>query len=119
MKTLAILVGAVAVAVFATAAVSGNAGITRAAHGDQASAVSLQKQVNELRSELICLEAVSGDGYAQDWWVASSASGPKPQTPLDDRGVCAKLGIKQMPDTGSSAVLPQPYAQLIARAFGR
>lgn len=121
MKRLVVLVGLVAVVVLATAALSGNAGENRTA-GDQARLATLQQQVNELRSELVCLEAVAGDGYAQDWWIANNASSTtasKPQSGINDRGVCAKLGVKQVPPTDSSAVLTQPFTQLIGRAFGR
>lgn len=121
MKKLAALIGLMAVAVLTTAALSGNAGVDRSA-GDQARVSTLQQQVNELRSELICLEAVAGDGYAQDWWIANSSSSTtalKAQPGINDRGVCAKLGIKQVPPTDSSAALTQPFTQLIGRAFGR
>jgi hypothetical protein len=119
MTKLAVLVSAIAVAVFATAALSGNAGVQRQASGQRERVVSLQKQVNELRNELICLEAVAGDAYEQDWFVADSAAAPKAQAPVNDGGVCGRLGIRQLPDTSTSSVFPQPFRQLIARAFGR
>lgn len=119
MKKFAVLIGLVAVAVLGTAALSGNAGVKRTA-GDQVRVATLQQQVNELRSELICLEAVTGDGYAQDWWIASSAAGsPKPQAAINDRGVCAKLGIKELPPVDGSPANTQPFIQLIGRALGR
>jgi hypothetical protein len=119
MRKLAVLVVAVTVAVFATAALSGNAGVQSQDSSQRPSVASLQTQVNELRSELICLEAIAGDAYEQNWLTAESASGPKPQTPINDRGVCRKVGIKQQIDTSSSSVFPLPFTQLIARAFGK
>lgn len=117
MKKLVALVGAVILAVLATATLSGNAGVENS-QGVQV--VSLQKQVNELRSELICLEAVAGDAYEQNWHSTQSANpNAKVQTPIDDRGVCRKLGIKQQIDTSTSSVFPHPFTELIARAFGR
>ncbi len=116
MKNLAVLVGAVAIAVFATAAVTGTAGVNKDA-GTQA--VSLQKQVNELRSELICLATVSGDGVAADGYWAQSATGtPKQEASVDDRGVCKKLGVTTLPTTPTQGSMAQPFRQVVSRAFG-
>jgi hypothetical protein len=122
MRKLAVLVGAVTVAVFATAALTGNAGVRKQTVGDRAQVVSLQKQVNELRSELICLEAVTGDGLASDAYWAASASANSTLTAdksVDDRGVCQKLGVPGIGTTpaGLDGLTP-PFRRLIARAFG-
>jgi hypothetical protein len=118
MKKLAVLAGAVTVAVLATAAFTSNAGVNRAAR-EQARAATLQQQVNELRSELICLEAVTGDGLAQDLYKAASAIGsPKQEDQVDDRGVCKQLGVVR-PGTYPNETSTQAIAQLIRRAFGR
>ena len=61
MRKLAVLVGAVTVAVFATAALTGNAGVRKQTVGDRTQIASLQKQVNELRNELICLDTIAGN----------------------------------------------------------
>ena len=117
MTKVAVLVGAVAVAVFATAALTGNAGVNKAAR-EQARAATLQQQVNELRSELICLEAVTSDGLAQDFYKAASAIGsPKQETQIDDRGVCQKLGVAR-PGTYPDQTSSQALTRLIRRAFG-
>jgi hypothetical protein len=117
MTKVAALVGAVAVAVFATAALTGNAGVNRAAR-EHARAATLQQQVNELRQELICLEAVTGDGLAQDFYKAASAIGsPKQENQVDDRGVCKKLGVVRpgtYPNDGNTPAI----ARLVKRAFG-
>jgi hypothetical protein len=118
MKSFAVLVGAVAVAVFATAALTGNAGVNKTAR-DQA-IPSLQKQVNELRSELICLESVTGNGLTSDaFWAASANGSPTPGSPVDDRGVCKQLGVTNLGTTpnGVGGLAP-PFRQLIVRAFG-
>lgn len=118
MKRLGVLVGLAAVAALAIAVFSGSAG-ARQTTGNQVQVASLQAQVNELRSELICFEAVAGDGYAQDWFTAESANGtPKGPTSINDHGVCARIGLKQLPPTDSSSVLTQPFTTLINRAFG-
>ena len=117
MKNLAVLVSAVAVAVFATAAFSGNAAVTRGARA-QARAATLQAQVNELRSELICLTAATGDGLAADAFYAASGGGsPTAEKPVDDRGVCRKLGVTA-PATTSSLTMTPAFRQLVKRAFG-
>lgn len=116
MKKIVVLTGAVTIAVLATSALSGNAGVQTS---QRVQVVSLQKQVNELRSELICLEAVAGDAYEQNW-LATQSTNPnaKAQKPIDDRGVCRKLGIKQQIDTTTNSIYPLPFTQLIGRAFG-
>ena len=117
MMKLAVLVGAVAVAVFATAALSGNAGVKRAARA-QARAATLQQQVNELRNELICVEAVTGNGLAQDLYAAQSAiSSPRADYSVDERGVCKKLGVA-LPGTTPDGTVGQALRGLIVRAFG-
>ena len=117
MMKLAVLASAVTVAVVATAALSGNAGVNKAAR-EQARAATLQQQVNELRNELICLEAVTGDGLAQDLYKAASAIGsPKQETQVDDRGVCQKLGVAR-PGTYPNETSTEAIARLIRRAFG-
>ena len=117
MTKVALLVGTVAVAVFATAALTGNAGVNKAAR-ERARAATLQQQVNELRSELICLEAVTGDGLAQDLFKAASAIGsPKQETQVDDRGVCKQLGVIR-PGTYPDGASTQAVARLLRRAFG-
>jgi hypothetical protein len=117
MTKVAVLVGAVAVAVLATAALTGNAGVNKAARA-QARAATLQQQVNELRSELICLETVTGDGLAQDYFKAASAIGtPKQEDQVDDRGVCKKLGVAR-PATYPNQTSTQAIARLLRRAFG-
>ena len=119
MKKLAVLAAAVAVAVSATAALSGNAGVKQAAR-EQARAATLQQQVNELRNELICLEALTGNGLTSDaYWAASAGSSPTPGSPVDDRGVCKKLGVRGLGTTpdGIGALAP-PFRQLIVRAAG-
>jgi hypothetical protein len=117
MMKVAVLAATVAAAVFATAALSGNAGVNRAARA-QARAATLQQQVNELRSELICLETVTSDGLAQDFFKAASAIGtPKQEDQVDDRGVCKKLGVAR-PGTYPNQASTQAIARLIRRAFG-
>ena len=117
MMKLAVLAGAVTVSVFATAALSGNAGVEKAAR-EHARAATLQLQVNELRSELICLETVTSDGLAQDLFKAASAIGsPKQEDQVDDRGVCKKLGVAR-PGTYPNQTSTQALARLIRRAFG-
>lgn len=117
MRNLMILVGAVAIPVFATAAVTGNAGVNRSA---AARAVSLQAQVNELRSELICLDTIAGNGVAADGYWAQEASGtPKAETAVDDRGVCKKLGVVTQGTTPVPGGMITPFARLARRAFGR
>ena len=121
MKNVAIVAGAVAIAVFATAAVTGNAGVNKTATSDQARAASLQKQINELRSELICAEAATGDGLAADSYQAQSASGNPPkgsEQSIDDHGVCKKLGVTTLPSTSQSGTMTPPFKQLVHRAFG-
>jgi hypothetical protein len=117
MKKLAVLAGVVAVAVFATTALSGNAGVKQAAR-EHARAATLQKQINELRNELICAEAVTGDGLAQDLYAAQSATGsPRADSPVDERGVCKKLGVA-VPGTTPDGTVSQALRRLIVRAFG-
>lgn len=117
MKKIAVLVGAVAVAVLATNALSGNAGVKQAAR-EQARSATLQQQVNELRSELICLEAVTGNGLAQDLYVARSAiSSPTADSSVDERGVCKKLGVT-LPGTTADGMVSPALRRLIVRAFG-
>jgi hypothetical protein len=117
MTKVAVLVGAVAVAVFATAALTGNAGVNKAVRA-QARAATLQQQVNELRQELICLETVTGDGLAQDYFKAASAIGtPKQEDQVDDRGVCKKLGVVR-PGTYPNQASTPAIARLLRRAFG-
>jgi hypothetical protein len=117
MTKVAVLVGAVAVAVFATAALTGNAGVNKAAR-ERARAATLQQQVNELRQELICLETVTGDGLAPDLINAASAIGsPKQETQVDDRGVCKKLGVAR-PGTYPNEASTPAIAALLRRAFG-
>jgi hypothetical protein len=119
MKKLAVLAAAVAVAVSATAALSGNAGVKQAAR-EQAHAATLQQQVNELRNELVCLEALTANGLASDaYWAASAGSTPTAATPVDDRGVCKKLGVRGLGTTpdGTGAFGPS-FRQLIVRATG-
>jgi hypothetical protein len=117
MMKVAVLAATVAAAVFATAALSGNAGVNKAARA-QARAATLQQQVNELRSELICLETVTSDGLAQDFFKAASAIGsPKQEDQVDDRGVCKKLGVAR-PGTYPNQTSTQAIARLIRRAFG-
>jgi type II secretory pathway pseudopilin PulG len=117
MRKLAVLAGAVAVAVFATSALSGTAAVKQAAR-EQARAATLQQQVNELRNELICVEAVTGNGLAQDLYAAHSANGsPTPDSPVDERGVCKKLGVS-LPGTTPDGTVSQAFRRLIVRAFG-
>ena len=121
MKNVAIVAGAVAIAVFATAAVTGNAGVNNTAARDQAHAASLQKQINELRSELICAEAATGDGLAADGYQAQSAAGFPPkgsEQSIDDHGVCKKLGVTTLPSTSQNGTMTPPFKQLVHRAFG-
>jgi len=119
MKSIAMLVGAVSIAVFATAAVTGTAGTDRSASW-QASAVSLQAQVNELRNELVCLDAIAGNGVAADAYWAEEASGaPKEEPSVDDRGVCKKLGVHTQGTTPVPNSMAPPFAQLAHRVFGR
>ena len=119
MRMLAVVVGAVTVAVFATSALSGNAGVKQSARERaRAATPSLQKQVNELRNELICLEAVTGNGLAQDLYAARSATGsPTADSSIDERGVCKKLGVT-LPSTTPDGIASQALRQLIVRAFG-
>lgn len=119
MRKLAVLVGAVTVAVFATAALTGNAGVRKQTVGDRTQIVSLQKQVNELRNELICLDTIAGNGVAADAYFAGEASGgPKAETPVDDRGVCKKLGVVTQGATPVPNQMIPPFDQLVRRAFG-
>jgi hypothetical protein len=119
MTKVAVLVGVVAVAVFATAALSGNAGVKQGAGEQAARAVSLQKQVNELRNELICLATVTGNGVAADaFWAQEATGSPKPETPVDDRGVCKKLGVTVLGTTPTPGGMAQPFSQVVRRAFG-
>ncbi|MBV8064385.1 MAG: hypothetical protein JOY72_07025 [Actinobacteria bacterium] len=116
MNRILLVAGAVAIAVLATSALAGNAGVQT---GQRAQVVSLQAQVTELRRELICLDAVSGDAYEQNWFSAESANGtPKPQKPINDHAICRGLGIKTQIDTTTSSVYPTPFTQLVGRAFG-
>jgi len=118
MKKLAVLAAAVAVAVSATAALSGNAGVKQAAR-EQAHAATLQQQVNELRNELVCLEAATGDGLAQDYYFAASAgSSPKPDQSVDDRGVCKKLRVTVPGMNPNGISITEAFRQLIGRAIG-
>jgi hypothetical protein len=118
MTKVAVLVGVVAIAVFATAALSGNAGVKQGAGAQAAQVVSLQKQVNELRSELICAEAVTGNGLAQDLFAAQSTTGsPKPDPSVDERGVCKKLAVT-LPGTTPDGTVSEAFRRLIVRAFG-
>jgi hypothetical protein len=119
MRKLAVLVGAVTVAVFATAAVTGNAGVRKQTAGDRVQIASLQKQVNELRNELICLDTIAGDGVAADGYWAAEASGvPKTEASIDDRGVCKKLGVVTQGTTPVPNQMAPPFDQLVRRAFG-
>lgn len=118
MRSLVVLVGAVAVAVFATAAVTGNAGVNTVAR-DQARAVTLQQQINELRNELICLDAIAGDGVAADaYWAGEAAGTPRAEASIDDRGVCKKLGVVTQGTTPVPNNMTPPFNQLVRRAFG-
>jgi hypothetical protein len=118
MKSLALLVGAVSIAVFMTAAVTGNAGVDKAARA-QARAATLQQQINELRSELICLDTIAGNGVAADGYWAQEASGtPKPEDSVDDRGVCKKLHVVTQGTTPVPNSMATPFRQLARRAFG-
>jgi hypothetical protein len=119
MRNLAVLTGAVAIAVFATAAVTGNAGVSKQAASDRTQVVSLQKQVNELRSELICLDTIAGNGVAADgYWAAEASGTPKSETPVNDRGVCKKLGVDTQGTTPVPNQMIPPFVQLARRAFG-
>ncbi|TMM09311.1 MAG: hypothetical protein E6F98_14680 [Actinobacteria bacterium] len=119
MRKLAVLVGAVTVAVFATAALTGNAGVKKQTVGDRTQIVSLQKQVNELRNELICLDTIAGNGVAADgYWAAQAAGGPRAETPVDDRGVCKKLGVVTQGATPVPNSMIPPFVQLAHRVFG-
>lgn len=118
MKNLVVLVGAVAIAVFATAAVTGNAGITRVAR-EQARDATLQQQINELRNELICLDAIAGDGVAADgYWAAEASGTPKAESSVDDRGVCKRLRVVTQGTTPVPNSMTPPFDQLARRAFG-
>ena len=118
MKRFAIFFGLVAVAVLATAALSGNAGVTQTA-GEQARVASLQQQVNELRSELICLDTIAGNGVAADgYWAAEASGTPKPEASIDDRGVCKKLGVVTQGTSPVPNGMITPFKQLAHRAFG-
>lgn len=120
MKNLAVLAGAVAIAIFATAAVTGNAGVNKDAR-DQAHVATLQQQINELRSELICAETAAGNGLAADAYQAQAASGNTPkgtETGVNDRGVCKKLGVTAVPQTSQNGSMTQAFQQLVRRAFG-
>lgn len=115
MKNLAVLVAVVTVAVLATAAVTGNAGVSKAAR-EQIQLATLQAQINELRRELICDETVTGNGLSATWWQGhSTASSEKP---VDDRGTCKKLGVTTVPTTTQNGSLTPPFDQLVRRAFG-
>lgn len=119
MRKLAVLVGAVTVAVFATAALTGNAGVRKQSLGDRMQLVSLQKQVNELRNELICLDTIAGNGVAADgYWAAEASGTPKTETAVDDRGVCKKLGVVTQGTTPVPNSMIPPFHQLARRAFG-
>jgi len=119
MRKLAVLVGAVTVAVFATAALTGNAGVRKQTVGDRSQIVSLQKQVNELRSELICLDAIAGNGVAADgYWAAQASGTPRAETSVDDRGVCKKLGVVTQGTTPVPNQMIPPFVQLAHRVFG-
>lgn len=115
MKNLAVLVVAVIVAVFATAAVTGNAGVNKAAR-EHIQVATLQKQINELRSELICDETATGNGLSAVWWQGHSTAAS--ETPVNDRGVCKKLGVTTVPTTTQNGSLTPPFNQLVRRAFG-
>jgi hypothetical protein len=118
VKNLAVLVGAVTVAVLATAALTGNAGVNKAA-GDQARAATLQQQINELRNELICLDTIAGNGVAADgYWAAEASGAPKEETSINDRGVCKKLGVVTQGTTPVPNQMTPPFNQLARRAFG-
>ena len=118
MKRIAIFVGLVAVAVLATAALSGNAGVKQTA-GEQARIASLQQQVNELRNELICLDTIAGNGVAADgYWAAEASGAPKTEPSVDDRGVCKKLGVVTQGTTPVPNAMIPPFKQLAHRAFG-
>ena len=118
VKNLAVLVGAVTIAVLATAALSGNAGVNRATL-EQARAASLQQQVNELRSELICLDTIAGNGVAADgYWAAEASGTPKAEASITDRGVCKKLGVVTQGTTPVPNSMITPFKQLARRAFG-
>jgi hypothetical protein len=119
MRKLAVLVGAVTVAVFATAALTGNAGVRKQTVGDRTQILSLQKQVNELRNELICLDTIAGNGVAADgYWAAEASGSPKTETSIDDRGVCKKLGVVTQGTTPVPNQMTPPFNQLVRRAFG-
>jgi hypothetical protein len=119
VRNLALLVGAVTIAVFATSAMTGNAGVDQASRSQAARAVSLQKQVNELRSELICLATAAGDGVAADgYWAAEASGTPKPETSVDDRGVCKQIGVATQGTTPVPNGMAQPFRQIVKRAFG-
>jgi hypothetical protein len=118
MRNLTVLVSAVAIAVFATAAVTGNAGVNRAAR-EEARAATLQQQINELRSELICLDTIAGNGVAADgYWAAEASGAPKEETSVNDRGVCKKLGVATQGTTPVPNQMIPPFTQLARRAFG-
>ena len=118
MKNLAVLVGAVTIAVLATAALAGNAGVNKAAR-EQARAATLQQQINELRNELICLDTIAGNGVAADgYWAAEASGTPKTETSVNDRGVCKKLGVVTQGTTPVPNQMIPPFDQLARRAFG-
>jgi hypothetical protein len=90
----------VTVAVFSTAALTGNAGVKKQTVGDRAQIVSLQKQVKELRNELICLDTIAGNGVAADgYWAAQAASGQRRRR----RSTTGRLQEARGRDTGSEA----------------
>ena len=118
MRKLAVLAVAVAVAVFATGALSSNASVQT---GQRQQVVSLQKQVNELRNELICLDTIAGNAVAADALSAQQATTSRsltPETGVNDRGVCKKLGVVTQGTTVVPNQMIPPFAQLARRAFG-
>lgn len=116
MKSLALLVTAVSVAVYATAALTGNAAVNDTS---RARAASLQQQVNELRSELICLDTIAGNGVAADGYWAQEASGTATaEKSVDDKGVCKKLHVLTQGTLPVPNGMASPFRQLARRAFG-
>lgn len=119
MRKLAVLVGALTIAILATAALTGNAGIKKQTVGDRSQIASLQKQVNELRNELICLVTIAGNGVAADgYWAAEASGAPKAEKSIDDRGVCKKLGVVTQGTSPVPNSMIPPFSQLARRAFG-
>ncbi|HXR12712.1 MAG TPA: hypothetical protein VN770_10480 [Gaiellaceae bacterium] len=113
MKKFAVLVGVVAVAVLATAALSGNAGVKKSA-GEQARVATLQHQVNELRNELICLTTVSGNDAAASIYATSGTSA---ENPVNDHGICHTLGVTVPGTKPAAGSMTRPFVQLVKRAF--